>query len=161
MSVIQVSRRGVGSISNLRIGALPGSYPIVVEPGGVVRLYKVNFIYTGPAQRLWICWGLKGGGFFGTNFNNGNGLQGGPATFASDSIDVPASVNQPLSFSVNASHAIPSDAPQVSYDVFVWIATQSSPLEANILAITTDSNIVKVQAIATSISSIDAGYQKV
>ena len=154
MSVINLSVRG--------IGALPGSYPIVVEPGKRVRVSEVQFTYSGPPKTLWVCWGLKKKGW-SVNFNNGDGLVGGKYGFASSSITASEGVNVPITRYVDAQLFIPVDL-DGTYDVFVWISTQSSADESKILAIDTDAGVIKVQKAyppLSSVSEMDAGYQVV
>ena len=157
---IQRISEGKSSVSGIgRIGALPGDYPIAVAPGGMVRLSRVDFTYSGPAQILVVGWGLKKLGFFGTGFNNGKGLEGGPSMAGYASFTVQESQDRKYSFQVNATMFILMDTPEDIYDAFVWISTQPTPNEAEILRIETDSNIIKVQKLAGGVGDMQAEYQ--
>ena len=170
MSVVQVgtmgNRRGRVSSIGAQIGALPGQTTQTVPPGGKVRMWRIDFVYTGPAQTLYACWGLKksGGLLTGVNFDNGAGLQG--AAFAAYGMPVEASTNRAYVYVIDAILPIPTNTPEATYDVFVWITTNSSSPkdERYILKIDTDAGIVKVEspvAPSVAVSGMQAGYQKV
>ena len=166
MSVVPVGKMGgsKGKVSSIgaRIGAIPGQIIQTVSPGGKVRLWRIDFTYTGPAQTLYACWGLKRKGL-SVNFNNGDGLQGGSSMFAAYGIPVEQATNRAYTYIVDAVYTVPSDTPEATYDVFVWISRLKSASEASILRIDTDASIVKVEvpAPSVSVSNMQAGYQKV
>ncbi len=170
MSVVLVGKMGgsKGRVSSIgsRIGAISGQTTQIVAPGDKVRMWRIDFVYTGPAQTLYACWGLKrrGGLLTGVNFDNGAGLQG-PA-FAAYGMPVDASVDRAYAYIIDAVLPIPTNTPEATYDVFVWITpNRSNPLlDSDFLRIDTDAGIVKVQAPvapSVSVSGMQAGYQKV
>jgi len=150
-----------GSIRGLEVfdrefAALPGSYPIKVVAGEKIVVNRVTFQYIGPAQTLWVCWGLKRG----TDFNNGDGLE--QKVFASASFSVPnCTAWTPIDRTVSAVLTItPAMLPDI-YDCHNWIATENTALESKIVLIdpSPDADIVKI--MRQEIQNLEVAYAKV
>ena len=121
------------SRAGLQYSALPGAYPITVVPGDRVIVDQVSLDWTGPAKTLFICWGIKAG----ADFNNGQGLLGGPSYFAAASFTVP---NAPgvwtglILRTVNAPLVIPPGiVAGVIYDTFDWISYTGTALQVEMV----------------------------
>lgn len=150
-----------GQIKDLRAfntdyAALAGAYPIKVVVGDKVAVNRVTFQYIGPAQTLWVCWGLKRG----TDFNNGEGLEAG--VFASASFSVPLATAWTLiDRTVSAVLTITATMRAVVYDCHNWIATANTSLEAQILLLDPSPDASIVQILPQAVKDLEVGYVKV
>ncbi|HUV51593.1 MAG TPA: hypothetical protein VMW64_00785 [Dehalococcoidia bacterium] len=149
-----------GSIRGLEVferefAALPGSYPIKVVTGERVAANRATFKYIGPAQNLYVCWGLKKGD---GDFNNGNNLEAG--VFASAVIAVPlATAEVSLDRTFSAVLTITSAMRASYYDTYIWISRTNTSIEADFLAIDTDAGIVQIMTQA--VTNLEVAYAKV
>lgn len=133
----------------------PATFPIKVVLGEKVAVNRATFQYIGPAQTLWVCWGLKKGT---GNFSNGANLMAG--VFASASISVPLSTAwtaKDLTFS--AVLTIIAAMTASVYDTYVWISKANTSLEADLLVIDTDAGVVQI--LGQAVKDMQVAYAKV
>lgn len=84
---------GVNAVGEVRNLAIAVSNPLDKSPGSIVGISSVAFDYRGPAQQVFVAWGIKPEGrLFGINFDNGAHLIERPVRAWSQlGISVPAS----------------------------------------------------------------------
>lgn len=141
----------------------PSAFPIVVSPTETLHATRIIFTYGGPAQTLYVCWGLdKGAG----DFNNGALLEGG--IFASAQISVPDTVAagdptkwwQQFDIVIDAAldlaqiGGLKSDA---GYDVLNWVSRERSAIEARFATLVdTDAGVFYIPS--AQVQAVEALY---
>jgi hypothetical protein len=138
-----------------------GPYPIRVVAGDKVKITHSVFDYVGPAQTLWLCWGLKEG----TDFNNGAALAPMPnGVFASASFTVPECTSKTHIDHTNVNPVLTILPAMLSkvYTTFKWISTKNTSLESDMPSGTPiGHDDATVQVMTTEVTGLDVAYVKV
>ena len=140
------------------VAALPGTYPIEVFVGDRVVVDRVTFQWKGPAQSIYICWGLKKE--IG-NFNNGANLEAG--AFAKGIFSVPDAVNfVNIDKVVNAVLEITSDMrTNRTYDTYIWNSSDGTANEASFIGpIDNDVFIVTILPAVGHVQELEVHYKR-
>lgn len=179
---------GEGAVGEVRNLAIDVSNPIDKAPGSIVGVTGVAFDYKGPAQDIWVVWGIKpAGGLFGINFDNGAHLIERPVrAWAQASFPVPASANftrlRPNFSGARANIAIPDPGvPQFgrdggaaglnfgTADVWIWMVSGAAmagapdfrsalTLEQNILVIDTDADVFAIIESTAAVAALSVTF---
>ncbi|MDP2663642.1 MAG: hypothetical protein Q8R28_23245 [Dehalococcoidia bacterium] len=123
--------------------ALNATLPLKGTAANVLKITRVQFIYTGPAQNVFVCFGLKRDtGMFGsTAFDNGNLLEGGPTAFGYATVSVPQGSGVPIDQFVATTWPLQLGSMPTgrTFDAVVWITHQTPTAEEKYIIKLADS----------------------
>jgi len=154
------------SVNRRTIPEYAANLPLQVEYGNKVGLKAIQFHYEGPSGQVCICWAPKPKHW--VDFNNGDGIPGGPVAgstygYAPVAVDSTPGDDLDVVFSTIPSATRVEIKPSIHidplYDTWVWAVAGSSPStdESLILVIDTDADVIEISGQPV-VSSLEVGY---
>ena len=158
-----------GGIKGSEYAYYPGQtgLPFIVKPGDRVTITKAAIQYQGPAQSLYLCWGIVRK--YGVSFSNGGNLlghngAGDPTYFSAALLPFPESYSlTALDFTLNAVLIMPTGMPVDDYSTYCWISSQNSSSEAATIFkmhLPVEGPVLRVMALVPQVGTIEVLYVK-
>ena len=144
----------------LRVGAIAYQGAIAVLYNDIVRVTLVQFEYRGPAEQLFLCWGLKAGS--GSYDNGANLALSGAARFASSRFTVEESLDwHAIEANLQADLRILAPLPAGrSYDTYVWLSRAVASMRQDDMVELADGAGMAPDTDANVVEGLDEAVQQ-